>query len=81
MYPLSYQSRKIHCSFPFVSDYLEYDQEPLAKERGNLLQDYFQVASETHCQSVVDSEPLTLHFSVNGECVIPKNSENKPPQI
>ena len=62
--------KKSSVVFPFVSDNSERYQEPSVKKGSNLLQDYAQAAGETHSESGVDSEQVTLHFSVNGKCVI-----------
>ena len=61
---------KMQRGFPFVLDFQEHNQEPPAKERVNLLQDFTQPAGETQSESVIDSDLVTLHFSVNGKCII-----------
>lgn len=43
--------------------------KPSVKERVDVLQDYAQAADETQSESVKESEPITLHFSVNGKRV------------
>ena len=60
-------SSKIQRTLLFVLDYSESRQESQVKEIVNLLQDYTQAAGETHGASVVDFEPVMLHFSVDGK--------------
>ena len=52
---------KIQRTLYFVLDYSESHQE--VKERVNLLQDHTQAARVTLGESVVDFEPVMLHFS------------------
>ena len=73
---------KIQLTLLFVLDYSKSHQEPQVKERVNLLQDYTQAAGETHGKSVVDLEPVMLHFSVNGKLVrnnFTSSSQSLPP--
>ena len=74
---------KIQRTLLFVLDYSESHQQPQVKERVNLLQDHTQAAGVTHGESVVDFEPVTLHFSVNGKLVVSNtftlSSQQLPP--
>ena len=59
---------KIQRTLHFVLDYSESHQE--IKERVNLLQDHTR---GTHGESVVDFEPVMLHFSLNDKLVVSNN--------